>query len=100
MLERSIEFRTDAEAELLSACDWFDEIDPDLADRFYQEVITVAGRAARGPLTYPYAIESEPFRIAPVACFSYSVMYCENPDHLTIVAVAHSSRDFGYWRDR
>lgn len=32
--------------------------------------------------------------------FPYSIIYLIRPDHVYIVALAHSSREWGYWLDR
>jgi plasmid stabilization system protein ParE len=32
--------------------------------------------------------------------FPYSIIYLIRPDHVYIVAVAHFSREWGYWLDR
>jgi plasmid stabilization system protein ParE len=32
--------------------------------------------------------------------FPFSIIYLEDPDLITIIAVAHSKRKPGYWKDR
>jgi toxin ParE1/3/4 len=32
--------------------------------------------------------------------FPFSVVYLDDPDLITIIAVAHSKRKPGYWKDR
>jgi hypothetical protein len=61
----------------------------DLAQRFMRERIAVLKR-----------IVGKGNRRAMLSVFPYAIIFREMPGFIAIVAVAHTSRDTGYWNDR
>ncbi len=47
-----------------------------------------------------YRILKAPFRRHLLPKFPYSIIYAIEPDHIRIIAVAHSKRKPGYWSAR
>lgn len=101
MPERIVELHPEAESEYLRACEQYDEIDVQLADRFEREFCKTVAQIAAGILTYPKLNARSVNHIALVRGFPYSVIHSETePGTVTIFAVAHFSRDSAYWKDR
>ncbi len=92
-----------AEEELRDAIRWYEQESVGLGDRLWSEIQaaidlisghpaigeTVSGLRARGAI-----------RRLPLRHFPFLVVYREHPDHVEIVAIAHTSRKPIYWRDR
>nr|CBX31560.1 hypothetical protein N47_E50720 [uncultured Desulfobacterium sp.] len=49
---------------------------------------------------FMYRILKAPFRRHLLPKFPYSIIYAIEPDHIRIIAVAHSKRKPGYWSAR
>lgn len=92
-----------AEDELVGGIDWYDERELGVGDRFEDEVLAAVGASADSPQSWAVwpGWDREPVvRSKGVTGFPYRVVYIVEDDLLTIVAVAHSKRRPGYWRDR
>ena len=91
-------FHPAARIELNEAVDYYEELQPGLGYEFLEEVYGAIARI----LEYPDAWN----RCSPRArrClanrFPYGVIYQPKTDHIRILAVAHSHRRPGFWRDR
>jgi toxin ParE1/3/4 len=70
----------------------------DLAQRFMRERIAVLKRIADTPKQFPSVGNGN--RRAMLSVFPYAIIFREMPGFIAIVAVAHTSRDTGYWNDR
>ncbi len=69
------------------------------AERFARSVRRVAEEALSNPTRYP-AYDAE-FREAGMTDYPYSLIYRALPSgDVQVIAVAHASREPGYWRDR
>ena len=93
----------EAEAELLSAMLFYEDRREGLGQDFYDRVSDAVMAIGREPLRFPVyegKSSSRIFRRAPVERFPYIVVYQVRDDETLIVAVAHSSREPGYWEDR
>ena len=74
-----------------------------LGQYFYDRVSDTVMAIGRDPLRFPvYEGKSSTriFRRAPAERFPYIVVYQVRDDQTLVVAVAHSSREPGYWEDR
>lgn len=92
-------FSADAEREYDSAVGWYQRREPKAARRFVVELRRVIGVIAAQPDRYGW--HEPPHREAILNRFPFSIIYrVDDAGDVVIVAVAHSSREAGYWRDR
>ncbi len=89
----------EAAAETIDAALFYKERDPDLSRSFRAEVYAAIARARSQPLLY--RIFADDLRRVRVERFPYAIIYrLVAADCLQVLAVAHGSREPGYWRDR
>ena len=95
---RGVEFHPEAEAELLSAAQYFESHLENLGLDF----LLAVRRAYERILEFPNS--GRPFgrrlRRTLVRGFPYGLLYRVEPSRILIVAVAHLHRRPGYWRSR
>ena len=85
--------------EYLAAVGWYQKRNPGAAKRFVAEVDRIQDRIAVQPDRYGWY--DDDFREAVLLRFPYSVVYRVGPTgDALVVAVAHASREPGYWQDR
>ncbi|MEX0711297.1 MAG: type II toxin-antitoxin system RelE/ParE family toxin [Pirellulales bacterium] len=78
---------------------WYASRSPEAATRFRAAVLAAAHRIADGVRTHPIA--GTRFHYARVDRFPYRLIFCfESPTTARVIAVAHSRRRPGYWRQR
>jgi plasmid stabilization system protein ParE len=87
-----------AERELLEAKYWYSQRGPLLADRFLEDFNATAERVWQHPLAYS-AIRKR-LRRANFLTFPYYLLFREISGQIEVIAVAHASRNPGYWQDR
>ncbi|WP_152361091.1 type II toxin-antitoxin system RelE/ParE family toxin [Microlunatus speluncae] len=97
-------FHPEARAEFMADIDWYDGRDAGVGARFVAGVRAAIDSAAEAPdawATWPGWNRDPIVRSKGVTGFPYRVVYfvAENGD-LIVLAVAHSKRRPGYWRDR
>ncbi len=93
----------EAEAELLSATLYYEDRQRGLGQDFYERVASTMAGIAQDPLRHPvYEGKRCPrsFRRAAVGRFPYFVVYDVRADETLVIAVAHASREPGYWERR
>ena len=93
----------DAEAELLAAMLYYEDRQDGLGQDFYARVTAIVASIGKDPLRHPIYEGKRlkrRFRRAAVERFPYNVIYEVREDETLIVAVAHSSREPGYWERR
>ena len=95
----SARFHQDATAEYDAAFDWYLERSPDSALRFDAEVDRALAQIFQAPRRWaagPYSTRRFLLRQFP-----FTLIYRERPSgDIEIVAVAHTSRKPGYWKER
>jgi plasmid stabilization system protein ParE len=93
-----VRFHAEAEAELEDASDFYDQ-DSEFASAAFE---AEAERVVQSILEYPESGHPSlrGTRRKFLRGYPYSVNYVIRPDHIYIYAVAHFSRDSGYWLDR
>ena len=69
-----------------------------LGDQFIAEFEQVVALLGSNPDLGP--VWRRPFRRLPLSRFPFSVVYIASGEFLRIVAIAHHSRQPGYWRSR
>ncbi len=87
-----------AQTEAAAATRWYRDRDPDVSVRFADELDRTLDAVGRQPELFAPDADGDRRRL--VEPFPYAVVYCENPTHWLVVAVAHTSRRPGYWRRR
>ncbi|MCK0113667.1 type II toxin-antitoxin system RelE/ParE family toxin [Ornithinimicrobium sp. F0845] len=102
-MTHAFEFHPEAQAELDADIDWYDDREFDLGGRFADAVRAAVDAAVEDPDAWAVwpGWEREPLVCSKaVTGFPYRVVYFVQDDSLTIVAVPHSKRRPGYWRER
>lgn len=94
-----LRFRPAARRELLDAVQWYlTDAGPAVAEQFEW-----AAERALNLLQFMPRIGRPSFegaRTWPLKQFPYTLVYCVKADVITVIAVAHQSREPGYWADR
>lgn len=90
--------RPEAEQDLISARDWYDQQRAGLGDEFVAEVSVVFDRLAATPKLF--AAIWQDVRACRVRRFPYVVYYRVLADCVEILAVLHGSRDPSAWQSR
>lgn len=99
----AFEYHPEADAEFFAGVDWYEDHEPGLGRRFLGAVRSAVDAAVEDPdawAMWPGWDREPTVRSKGVTGFPYRVVYFVEGDVLTIVAVAHSKRRPGYWRDR
>jgi toxin ParE1/3/4 len=99
MLTDSAEFHEEAAAEYDAAFDWYRERSPDAALKFDAEVDRALAYIIEAPRRW--AIGPHSTRRFLLRQFPFTLIYRERASgNIQIVAVAHTSRKPGYWKQR
>ena len=93
-----VEFRPEAEADLLNARDWYEEQQPGLGEVFSAAFESAVTRISAMPEMYVKALRD--IRRAKVRKFPYLIYYRILSDPIEMIAVLHGSRDPHLWRER
>ncbi|OGQ98465.1 MAG: plasmid stabilization protein [Deltaproteobacteria bacterium RIFOXYD12_FULL_57_12] len=91
-------FDPDARTEFLAAIRYYEDSQPDLGRRFRSAVAATVQRIAESPLRY--RVLHAPFRRYLLSKFPFAIIYSIEPDHIRVIAVAHTKRKPGYWLSR
>ena len=91
-------FDPEASAEFLASVQYYEDCQPNLGRRFRLAVAAAIEKIAETP--FGYRVLRAPFRRYLLQKFPFSVIYSIEPDHIRILAVAHSKRKPGYWLAR
>lgn len=98
---KRVHLRRIAKRDLREAVRWYRERDPELANRFLDEVFRTLALLERfpnigGPV---FGIPDATTRQMPVDNFPYYVVFKRFSNRLSILAVAHDRKNPGYWND-
>ncbi|MBA4189091.1 MAG: type II toxin-antitoxin system RelE/ParE family toxin [Planctomycetaceae bacterium] len=94
-----VAFHPDAQREYQVALRWYQQRSSSAARRFVGEVDRMV--AVIGTQPDRYAWYEEPFREAGLQRYPFSVIYRVEPSgDVLVLAIAHASREPGYWLDR
>jgi plasmid stabilization system protein ParE len=92
------EYHPEAEAELDASLDWHAENRPDSARGLQESIEKAVAQAMQFPASgLPYLFAT---RRILLTSYPYNVVYRARDEILQIIAIAHTSRRPGYWRDR
>ncbi len=87
-----------AQQELDEAIVYYNGESPGLGDVFLLETVAALDRVRRFPEAWhPLGAEIRRCRLRR---FPYGLIYAKDQDGILILAVAHTHREPGYWRDR
>lgn len=94
-----VAFHPDAQSEYQAAIAWYQQRNTSAAQRFVSEVERIVEVIATHPDRYGWY--DDEFREAGVHRYPYSIIYrVEASGDVLVIAVAHASREPGYWGDR
>ncbi len=89
----------EAQAEAQQAYDYLAERNPGAARLFADEVRVAFDEIEQQPDRFPvYPYAGGRYRL--LGRFPYVIVYEEEPQRTTVYAVAHTSREPGYWENR
>ncbi len=91
-------FHPEALEEYQQATLYYDERRRGLGTRFVLEVESAIHKLLQHPKRYPSIDDG--IRRCLLRTFPYGVLYSIEPEFVLIVAIMHSSREPGYWKDR
>lgn len=98
-----IRFVAPPRRELKNDARWYGQRESGLECRFLDAVRQALVRVVTDPESHPKEDSAQwrrNIRRCPVAVFPYQVIYEIRPDELVVLAVAHGSRQPGYWSRR
>jgi plasmid stabilization system protein ParE len=98
MSPKPIRIRSEAQAEIEEAFEWYRAESRELAERFLTEIGTSLDLIRLHPGLYPMSTRSTRRRV--LHTFPYLVIYQEKQDVILVVAVAHAKRRPGFWAKR
>jgi toxin ParE1/3/4 len=99
MPTESVEFHQEATSEYDAAFDWYLERSPDAALKFDAEMDRALALIIQAPQRWAAGPHST--RRFLLRQFPFTVIYRQRPSgDIQIVAVAHTSRRPGYWKQR
>ena len=93
-----LEWSEEARAEAAAAIAWYAYDSRGVADRFLTALDAAMGTLAQFPASG--VASGEGTRAIPVAGFPYRIHYREHSGRVRILAVAHTSRMPGHWKNR
>lgn len=99
----AFDFHPEAQAEFAADVDWYDARDLGVGTRFAEAARAAIDAAVDDPeawATWPGWDRQPVVRSKGVTGLPFKVIYFVEHDMLTVVAVAHTKRRPGYWRDR
>jgi len=92
-----------AEAELLDAARWYNRRVSGLGEQFLSAVIDALLEIEKHPARFPFdplSSDAHELRRYRLTRFPYHLIYRRRIDQLLVIAIAHTAREPGYWRDR
>ncbi len=93
-----VEFHPEALVEFRAAVEYYEQQQNALGERFINAVEMAVAHIADAPGTCR-VIEGD-IRRCLTRVFPYAVLYSIELDHILVLAVMHSRRKPGYWRNR
>lgn len=98
---KRVHLRRVAKRDLREAFTWYRSRDPELANRFLDEVYKALGMLERfpnvgGPV---FGISDSATRQLPVDTFPYQVVFKRFENRTSVLAIAHERKRPGYWNE-
>jgi plasmid stabilization system protein ParE len=98
MSSERFRFHPEAKEDFRDAIQWYRSRNRGVAVEFRVTVSDVIRRIVQAPQRWPKNLQGT--RRFVLHRFPFSIIYLDDPDVLTIVAVAHNKRRPGYWKRR
>jgi plasmid stabilization system protein ParE len=95
---RDYRFHPLAWREVEEADSWYLSRSYDVSVEFLSELYAAVEEISQAPQRWPKYLHGT--RRFVMQRFPFSVVYLDDPDLVTIIAVAHSKRKPGYWKGR
>lgn len=99
-MDLAVELTDASNEELDAAILWYESRQPGLGVRFVLHMDEVFERIAHDPKSFPVWDITSGVRRATVEVFPFVVLFKLLPSKILVVALAHTSREPGYWRRR
>lgn len=97
---KPFQFCAPASEEFTAAIRWYETRRSGLGAEFYDAVVRTIDRIRTHPEIGTLRTGRFPHRRFRVARFPYTIVYRVREHDIYVVAVAHTSRRPGYWKDR
>jgi len=98
MSSKPFRFHPEAREEFRGAIRWYRARSAIASTEFRTTVMTAIREVAQAPQHWPkYLYGTRRFVLHR---FPFSVVYLDDPDLVTVIAIAHSKRKPGYWKHR
>lgn len=91
-------FRDEVAEEVNEAIDFYEADSPTVAEDFEAEFRRIIREIKEHPELGSPTLQGARRRL--LQGYPYSIIYLIKPDHVSIVALSHFSRDWGYWVER
>lgn len=91
-------FHPDAEEELVSAVDYYEEREPGLGYDFATEVFTGIQNIINYPTAWP--VMEEDIRRCLINRFPFGIVYTVEQGEIFVLAIMHLRRHPDYWKER
>jgi plasmid stabilization system protein ParE len=98
MASSTFRFHPEARDEFRDAVRWYRAQDRRASSDFRVAVSSAVRGIAEAPQRWPKYLYGT--RRFVMQRFPFSVVYLDDPELVTVIAVAHSKRKPGYWKDR
>ena len=98
MVSKPFRFHPEAREEFREAALWYRARNVAASSTFRAAGSAAVRDVVRAPRRWPKYLYGT--RRVVLQRFPFSVVYLDDPDVITIIAVAHSKRKPGYWKDR
>jgi len=98
MAAARVEFTPEAAKEVQAASDWYAERSTSAALNFIEAVSAAIDRILESPVRWPKSLART--RRLGLHRFPFVIFYRQRKTSVQILAVAHTSRKPGYWRER
>jgi len=95
---RKVTLLSPAQLDYRDALEWYAERSLQAATAFETSIDIGLKRIVATPDSSPYCDDQH--RSYILRTFPFSIVYRVQTDAIVVVAIAHSSRDVGYWRRR
>ncbi|NPD43955.1 MULTISPECIES: type II toxin-antitoxin system RelE/ParE family toxin [unclassified Lentimicrobium] len=94
----NLTFRPPAKNDLQEIIEYYDSINPKLADVFLQQLDKAVYHIQNYPLSCQKKFSS--IRVVFLKRFSYGIYFIINQQEIAVIAILHSSRNPKIWRTR
>lgn len=98
MSQTGVSFHPEAQAEYLDALRWYRERSPMSAVRFEAEITRSVEKIRQAPERWTRHFDE--YRRFLLHQFPFAIVYESSPHRIFILAIAHTHRRPGYWKDR